>query len=139
MNKIFVDSNLWIYALLEANDKTKNKTSVSLIESLIHEQIIISIQVIKEVHWTLQRKYKLSEIEIKKKIQNGIFPIVRIVELNNNIYLKSAWVRDKFSISFWDSLILSSAIENDCSTLYSEDLQHGLIIQNKLNIMNPFK
>jgi predicted nucleic acid-binding protein len=47
-------------------------------------------------------------------------------------------IKEKYRFSWWDSLILSSALENNCSTIYSEDLQHGQVIENSLKIINPF-
>jgi predicted nucleic acid-binding protein len=40
--------------------------------------------------------------------------------------------------SFWDSMMIASALDNHCSVIYTEDLQHGQVIENKLKIINPF-
>ncbi|BAZ27720.1 PilT protein domain protein [Cylindrospermum sp. NIES-4074] len=50
----------------------------------------------------------------------------------------AAKLRDRYSLSFWDSLIVASAILGEASILYSEDMQNGLIIENTLQIVNPF-
>jgi hypothetical protein len=47
-------------------------------------------------------------------------------------------IAEKYQFSFYDSLIIASALKCDCYTLYSEDLQHGQIIEDKLKIINPF-
>ena len=47
-------------------------------------------------------------------------------------------IMTKYQFSYWDSLILSAALENDCPVLYSEDLQHQQRIEDKLIIHNPF-
>ena len=47
-------------------------------------------------------------------------------------------IRDEYNISYYDSLILSSAINLKCSILYSEDMQHNQKIEN-LTIVNPFE
>jgi predicted nucleic acid-binding protein len=138
-SKSFIDSNLWIYALLETDDQIKHNRILGLLENLIQGQICVSIQVINEVHWTLLRKYKLKESDIKEKVLNGIFPISEITEINKEIYLKSTDIRRAYSFSFWDSLIVSSALNNECVNLYSEDMQHGMKVSNSLNIINPFK
>ncbi len=41
--------------------------------------------------------------------------------------------------SFWDSLIIASALHVDAKILYSEDMQDGLIVSGKLAIINPLK
>jgi predicted nucleic acid-binding protein len=138
-SKSFIDSNLWIYALLDGGNKKKHDIVLELLENLVQSQIVLSIQVINEVHWVLKRKYKLSELEIKEKTVGGIFPIAKIAGVDKSTYLQSAIIREKYSISFWDSLIVSSAIENSCGELYSEDLQDGVRISNSLSIVNPLK
>jgi len=47
-------------------------------------------------------------------------------------------IKEKYHYSWWDSLILTSALENNCKIVYSEDMQHGQIIENTLKIVNPF-
>jgi predicted nucleic acid-binding protein len=47
-------------------------------------------------------------------------------------------LRAKYNISFWDSLIVASAIENKCTILYTEDLHHSQLIAGRLRILNPF-
>jgi predicted nucleic acid-binding protein len=44
----------------------------------------------------------------------------------------------KYSLQVFDSKIIASALHADCTILYSEDMQHGLVIENKLTIINPF-
>jgi predicted nucleic acid-binding protein len=45
----------------------------------------------------------------------------------------------KYGFSFWDSMMVASALNNHCSVLYSEDLQHNQIIEDRLQIINPFQ
>lgn len=52
--------------------------------------------------------------------------------------LKASELREKHSYSFWDSLIVASALQINAAILYSEDMQHGTIIDNRLKIINPF-
>ena len=44
----------------------------------------------------------------------------------------------RYQVSHWDGLIIASALEANCNTLYSQDLRRGLVIENKLTIVNPF-
>ena len=45
----------------------------------------------------------------------------------------------KYKFSYWNSLIIASALQNNCTILYSEDMQHNQLIENKLRIINPFE
>ena len=47
-------------------------------------------------------------------------------------------IADRYSYSFYDSLILAAALEAECPVLFSEDLQHGQLIEQALTIKNPF-
>ena len=54
--------------------------------------------------------------------------------------IKSSFnVMRKYKYSYWDSLILASALENNCAILYTEDMKDGQLIEGKLKIVNPFK
>jgi len=47
-------------------------------------------------------------------------------------------LKEKYRYSFYDSLIISSAIENECSVLYTEDLKNSQLIEGKIKILNPY-
>ena len=44
----------------------------------------------------------------------------------------------RYDFQLFDSIIVASALEAECDILYSEDLHHGLIVEDKLTILNPF-
>ena len=46
-------------------------------------------------------------------------------------------LRQTLALSFWDSLIVAAALDAGCTTLYSEDMQHGQRISDQLTIVNP--
>jgi predicted nucleic acid-binding protein len=52
--------------------------------------------------------------------------------------LKASQVRQQYLLSFWDSIIVASALTAGVSVLYSEDMQHGLMIEEQLQVRNPF-
>jgi len=53
--------------------------------------------------------------------------------------IKTGWgIRKKYKLSYWDCIIIASALECGCSIMYSEDMQDGQIIEGKLRITNPF-
>jgi predicted nucleic acid-binding protein len=53
--------------------------------------------------------------------------------------LQAVDILDRYKYSFYDSLIIATALENKCMILYSEDLQHNQGIGKKMKIVNPFK
>ena len=54
-------------------------------------------------------------------------------------HLRASRLRETASFSFWDSLIVAAALDAGCSTLYSEDMQHGQIVDGRLMIVNPLR
>jgi len=48
-------------------------------------------------------------------------------------------IAKKYKYSYYDSLVIATAIENDSVILYTEDMQQGHFIENKIKILNPFK
>lgn len=86
---------------------------------------------------TLRRKLKRSIAEIR--------PVFLEAVLNYTVHVNTAatveralGVAERYGFSFYDSLIVAAALETGCTTLYSEDLHHGQVIDGKLEIQNPF-
>jgi predicted nucleic acid-binding protein len=131
----FIDSNIWLYALIQSQDQTKHEIANQLTRS---DDIFISTQVVNEVCVNLIKKSKLNQQEIKDII-TGFYQAYTVLEFNENILLKAADLRNQYQISFWDSLIVSSALFIRAGILFSEDMQHGLVIENMLEIVNPFR
>ena len=61
------------------------------------------------------------------------------VFIDSNIWLYASSIRQDYHFSYWDSLIVVSALRSGCKMLYSEDMQHGLNIYNQLQIVNPLQ
>ena len=137
----FVDSNVWLYTLLsdpktEPQEETRKRNqAIALLDRITP---IVSTQVINEVCSVLQRKAKFNENQLKAVIQAFNDSCI-IIELNYDILILASDLRLRYNFSFWDGLIAASAIESGADTLYSEDMQDGLIISKSLQIINPFK
>ncbi|MBC8526548.1 MAG: PIN domain-containing protein [Candidatus Cloacimonetes bacterium] len=106
-SNVFIDSNLWIYAFIESkSDSSKRETMIHFLENLNQQSnIIVSIQVINEFHWILKRKYKIDENRIISKVNNGILKLSNVSSISINTYKRSCDIRNKYHISFWDSII----------------------------------
>ena len=137
----FIDTNIWVYAFLESENTTgKQQIALELLRNIPPTTILfVSVQVINEFHWTLFRKYKLPDDQIRDKVENGIARIATISSLEASDYRSAFHLRSRYQLSFWDSLIIASALRSCCTTLYTEDLAHDMIIERKLRIINPFK
>jgi predicted nucleic acid-binding protein len=131
-DRAFIDSNIFLYAF---SNKDKSKQTISA--EIIQQNNIISVQIINEVSNNMLKKLNFSNQEIQKFIVN-CYNKYEVVNLSKNILINSAKLRDNHKLSYYDSLILSTAIYSDCDVLYSEDMQHNQKIEN-LTIINPFK
>lgn len=58
--------------------------------------------------------------------------------IESEVYVDSSRLVKKYKFQMFDAIIISSALRSDCSVLYSEDMQHNLIVDKKLKIINPF-
>ncbi|HEY9866048.1 MAG TPA: PIN domain-containing protein [Candidatus Obscuribacterales bacterium] len=138
---IFCDSNIWLYRFLIDPDGDnyeeikKHNIATNLTNA---ENILISTQVINEVCAILLRKARVSEIKIRQIIQEFYDGCI-LIEINYNIIVIASDLRMNYNFSFWDSLIVASALSGGADILYSEDMQDGLIVSQKLTIINPFK
>ena len=59
------------------------------------------------------------------------------IALDTNLYLAKNLI-DRYDFQIFDSIIVASALETDCSTLYSEDMHHNMVVHQQLKIINPF-
>jgi predicted nucleic acid-binding protein len=136
LNKIFIDSNVWIYLFLQDNDEKYKAAEAYLKNNNADSIFIITYQVINEVS-NILFKNKYTEIEIRENI-DFLFKICTIQEFTKDIIITASSVRKNYSFSFWDSILVGSALFSECNILISEDMQDGLIVNNKLLIKNIF-
>jgi len=135
-NKIFIDSNIWLYLFLQ-DDKEKYKiTEKYLLKNNLNSTFVITYQVINEVA-SILLKNNFTETEIRENIEY-LIKINTLQDFTKEIVLIASSIRERYSISFWDSIIIGSALFAKCDILISEDMQDGLIIDNKLLIKNIF-
>jgi len=134
--KMFLDSNILVYSSLQDN-KEKHDIVLNLWKQLEGNFIFVSTQVVNEVYVSLL-KHALTD----KDIQNIVLKIIDVcnVSVITIDSIKSAWkLKKQYNLSYWDSLIVASAMENNCDILYSEDMQDRQTLEDKLKIINPFK
>ena len=137
---VFFDTNVIVY-LFDKSEDRKHKIAKTLFqEGLRKYNSFISVQVINEFIVIASQKIKkpllLNEV---KKIAEFLSDTLNVRPLEFATCMSAIKVKNKYNLSFWDSLVISSALESECKVLYTEDLQDGLMINDKLTIKNPFK
>ena len=130
--KPFLDSNVLIY-LYSADEPGKRKVAMSLCSS----PAVISSQVLNEVANVLTLKFKLASDDVLAKIDE-IADRLELSIVSLSTIRKALQIKRAYRYSYFDSLMLASALENQCDILYSEDFQDGQIVEDRLRITNPF-
>jgi predicted nucleic acid-binding protein len=126
-DKIFVDTNVWVYLYLHDDEEKYKIAEEYLLKNDQDTVFIITWQIINEVSNTLLR-YKYGESEIRKYIEQ-LCKTCTIQDFTKEIVLTASSLRGKYSFSFWDSIIVGSALFSECNILISEDMQNGLIVK----------
>ena len=134
-DKVFLDSNVILYSYSKT-ELDKNQIANDLIFSL--NEILISTQVINEVTNILYKKFKLDSISIEDAILE-IYNNLNIVNFSFTTQIKALKIKKRYKLQYYDCLLIATALENTCTILYSEDMQHGQIIENQIKIINPFQ
>jgi predicted nucleic acid-binding protein len=130
--RFFADSNIWLYAFMSFEPGKTEKS----IEIIGNTSAVLSTQVINELCVNLIKKAGYSEAEIQQTIKN-IYSLYQVVIIDEKLIIDASKIRATHRLSYWDSLIVASAISSQCEILYSEDMQHNQTIQST-TIINPF-
>jgi predicted nucleic acid-binding protein len=134
----FWDSNLWVYLFLPSLDIADLNKKTKLLKLLENEpDITVSVQVLNEVANVLMKKYKFDENKVEE-ILSFIEDSTNVVPLTKSISVDALRLKKQFGFSWYDSLIVSAALSTNCEILLSEDMQNGLLINERLSILNPF-
>jgi predicted nucleic acid-binding protein len=131
--KVFLDSNVLIY--LYSEDESEK---ADLAQQCAQEpDAWISTQVLNEVSNVLRRKQQQAYPDILKVIQElqGNFQVTTVT---TQTIEQALLLGERYRYSYFDSLMLASALEQGCTVLYSEDMQHEQVIEGSLRIVDPF-
>ena len=138
MSADFVDSNVFIYLFDSVNTSKQVKAKKIVKEGLEKGSSVISYQVVQETLNVLTRKLKppMSGTDASRFLETVLSPMWRVMP-STELFDRGLSLQSRFSLSFYDAMIVAAAQEAGCKRLLSEDMQHGLAI-DKLKIVNPF-
>jgi len=135
-DKIFLDTNIPVY--MYSKDEPVKQIIASELILNDDSEYVISTQVIGEFINILSRKFKYGIQDIKVAVddfrENFEVGIIKTDTIDTALFIMG-----KYRFSYWDSMIVSSALNKKCNILYSEDLQHEQIAEKELKIINPFE
>jgi len=130
-DKVFFDTNILLYLL------SQDETKADRAESLLAGGGFISVQVLNELAFVSLRKLKMSWNEIRE-ILFLVRGICNVESLTVEIHEQGLFLAERYGFSIYDAMITASALISGCHTLFTEDLQNGQLIENRLTICNPF-
>lgn len=131
--KVFLDTNILVYSYSSTEPQKQ-----AIAQQLITESnSYISTQVLTELCNTMTKKLKF-DFSIALKTMNECCANNILVTNTKDIIEEATKIADRYGFSFYDSLIISAALNAGCRKLYSEDMQHNQLIEKKLIIVNPF-
>jgi len=128
----FIDTNIVIYSLSQ-NDPKQDKAL-----AILASKPVMSVQVLSETANIMRRKLGFDNAAIRAVIKRISQECINLQPLTLDTLNGALDIAVRYGFSHYDSLIIAAALQADCTTLYSEDMQHGQAIDNKLIIINPF-
>ena len=128
---VTLDTNIAVYAL--SNSDRRERARGILISA--HFQ---SVQVLNEYARTAQRKLGRSWDQIGQDLALLRAAVPDIRPITDEANQDAVRIAERYRLSFYDALMIAVALGNGATELHSEDMHHGLVIDDRLAILNPF-
>ena len=130
MSAEFADTNVVLY-LLDDGPKADRA------EAIVAQRPRISVQVLNEAMVNCRRKAGLSWDETGAFLA-GVQSLCPVDDLTLQTHEVGRALAERYGFSVYDSMIVAAALIEGCTTLWTEDMQDGLLVEDQLRIVNPF-
>ncbi|MEN2748447.1 PIN domain-containing protein [Sphingomonas sp. T9W2] len=127
----FLDTNILLYAF--ADDPRRIPA-----QRLLDGTPIISVQCLNEFVAVSLRKQRVAWPDVRQRIDLIRLATADVVPLTDAIHRDGLRIAERYRLAIYDSMIVAAALAAGCERLWSEDLQHGLVIDARLKVANPF-
>ena len=136
--KAFFDTNVLAYEYDLSNSKKQSVAKNLLDKWRASGNFVISTQVLQELYVVLTKRLipTMSDEEAGEIITT--YSVFNVVTVTTETILRAIKIKKRYRLSFWDSLIVSAAVDGKCRILFTEDLSDGMKIEG-IKIVNPFK
>lgn len=133
---VFVDTNILIYAAQLDADAVKARRAVEVLE---RDDCVLSTQCLNEFVFQSTRAKRVLRLDLDEALAfTEALQRFPIVSVDLTVFTKGVRVARLTGYRWWDCLIVAAAITAGCELLYSEDMQHGRVIEG-VRIENPFR
>jgi predicted nucleic acid-binding protein len=135
--KAFFDTNILIYALaVRASALRDPRTETA--EEILSLGGVVSVQVLSEFADVASRKFKLDWGRVGQCLEVIDALCGPTIPLTSETHAAAIDISKRYGFRIYESLILAAAVQAECTTVYTEDLQHGQVLEG-LRIENPFR
>ena len=131
MGAAFFDSNVILY--LTGRDPAK----VAIARDVIRRRGVISVQVLNETARVLRKKFGF-DWDDTTEFLIGVRAMCDVVPITLETHERGLAYAERYQLGVFDAMIVAAAVLAGCTTLYSEDMHHGLVIDG-LTVKNPFR
>jgi predicted nucleic acid-binding protein len=135
VSKVFIDTNIFIYAIDEFNPEKKERSRQVVKNAVENLTAVISTQVLQELYVAGTTKLGVDPW-IMKSVVTSLDKIETVV-VDTDLIKEAVDTSILNRISFWDALVVAAAESAQCEILYTEDLNNGHVIRG-VKIINPF-
>lgn len=129
--EVFFDTTILVYMA------TKNDFRTSVAEELLRAGGIVSVQVLNEFVNVARKKVRMPWGAIEALLFEFHELCGEPVPITAEIHVAAVQIAQRYGYHIYDSLMIAAAQHAGCTSLYSEDMQHGQKI-GSLRIRNPF-
>jgi len=130
---VTLDSNIAVYAFSDVGKKA------AIAADTIGRADFVSVQVLNEFTNVASRKQGRTWPEIASKIAAIRSAVGRVLPVEESASEDAIRIAERYQLSFYDALMLAVALQGGARVIYSEDMQHGLVIDDTLRIVDPFR
>ena len=135
--KAFIDTNVLIYWV-------DDSTRADVVEQLLAQQAVISVQVLNEFAKVLRKKRAMPLPDVEA-LCTTLIDTCDVLDVSVRTHQTALALMARYQLSVYDANIVAAAALSDCAVLYTEDMQDGLNLKlpgsagtNSLVIRNPF-
>ena len=134
----FFDTNILVYAFDRGSDQKREQASSLVRQNWQDQQGCLSVQILQEFYVTVTQKIRQPLEHSVARQMVADFGRWKTHAPNEEDVLSAIDLQKEFQLSFWDAMVLQSALALNCSVLYSEDFSHEQRFRN-LEVRNPLR
>ncbi len=128
----FLDSNVLVYAFTD-------DPRAEIAQALLERGCVVSVQSLSEFANVSRRKLNMTWKELRDALVAIQKVCGEVLPVNIETHQIGLRISERYGYGIFDALIIASALRAGCKVLWSEDMQHGAVVEKSLRIANPFK